>query len=135
MSKSDWLVWMVVFLGCLFVGIDWGLLFGVGLAVLIQLGCITFPTLHVLGRLPDTALLRSVPALCWALGCNKKCNSVVLCVAKRMSLILTVHADSTRSAGYMLCCISPCVFFTILEMYISMCTVMASASISYTVKR
>ena len=45
-SKQDWLVWMVVFLGCLFVGIDWGLAFGVGLAVLVQLGHTTFPRLE-----------------------------------------------------------------------------------------
>ncbi|KAL3141752.1 hypothetical protein ABBQ32_004432 [Trebouxia sp. C0010 RCD-2024] len=57
-SKQDWLVWMVVFLGCLFVGIDWGLAFGVGLAVLVQLGHITFPRLQVLGRIPGTASFR-----------------------------------------------------------------------------
>ena len=60
-SKQDWLVWMVVFVGCLFVGIDWGLLFGVGLSIVIQLGFIVFPSLHVLGRLPGTATYRSVP--------------------------------------------------------------------------
>lgn len=59
-SKPDWLVWMVVFLGCLFVGIDWGLAFGVGLAVLIQLGHITFPRPQVLGRIPETTTFRSV---------------------------------------------------------------------------
>ena len=49
---------MVVFLGCLFVGIDWGLVFGVGLSVLIQLGHITFPEIQVLGRIPGTAVFR-----------------------------------------------------------------------------
>ena len=57
-SKPEWMVWMVVFLGCLFVGIDWGLAFGVGLAVLVQLGHITFPRLQVLGRIPGTNILR-----------------------------------------------------------------------------
>ncbi len=57
-SKPDWLVWMVVFLGCLFVGIDWGLAFGVGLSILIQLGHITFPEIQVLGRIPGTAVFR-----------------------------------------------------------------------------
>lgn len=57
-SKQDWLVWMVVFLGCLFVGIDWGLAFGVGLAVLVQLGHITFPRLQLLGRIPGTTTFR-----------------------------------------------------------------------------
>lgn len=58
-SKPDWLVWMVVFLGCLFVGIDWGLLFGVGLSIIIQLGYISFPQLQVLSHLPGSAVLRS----------------------------------------------------------------------------
>lgn len=57
-SRPDWLVWMVVFLGCLFVGIDWGLAFGVGLSILIQLGHITFPEIQVLGRIPGTARFR-----------------------------------------------------------------------------
>lgn len=58
-STPDWLVWMVVFLGCLFVGIDWGLLFGVGLSIVIQLGHLTFPTLQVLGQLPGDPVYRS----------------------------------------------------------------------------
>ena len=49
---------MAVFLGCLFVGIDWGLAFGVGLAVVVQLGHITFPRLQVLGRIPGTTTYR-----------------------------------------------------------------------------
>ena len=59
-SKQDWLVWMVVLLGCLFVGIEWGLLFGVTLSVLTQLGYIVFPSLHVLGRLPSSTTHRSI---------------------------------------------------------------------------
>ena len=49
---------MVVFLGCLFVGIDWGLAFGVGLAVVVQLGHITFPRLQLLGCISGTTTLR-----------------------------------------------------------------------------
>ena len=119
---------MVVFLGCLFVGIDWGLLFGVGLAVVIQLGYITFPTLHVLGRLPGTALLRSVPALCCALVCNN-----------RMQISGTVRSQMHDCAccKYEICRIHAVLHqrFTILEMYSVICFVMASASISYPVKR
>jgi len=59
-SKPDWLVWMVVFMGCLFVGIDWGLAFGVGLSILVQLGHITFPALQVLGHISSAAVHRSV---------------------------------------------------------------------------
>ncbi|DBA76202.1 TPA: hypothetical protein ACH3X1_009930 [Trebouxia sp. C0004] len=59
-SKPDWLVWMVVFLGCLFVGIDWGLAFGVGLSILIQLGYITFPEIQILGSIPGTAVFRNL---------------------------------------------------------------------------
>lgn len=66
-SKADWLVWMVVFFGCLFVGIDWGLAFGLGLSILIQLSHITFPTLQVLGRIPGTGMYRSVPK-------NRQCS-------------------------------------------------------------
>lgn len=57
-SKPEWLVWMAVFLGCLFVAIDWGLIFGVGMSVLVQLGHLTFPNLQVLGRVPGSALHR-----------------------------------------------------------------------------
>ncbi|KAL0048646.1 hypothetical protein WJX82_007650 [Trebouxia sp. C0006] len=56
-SKPDWLVWMVVFLGCLFVGIDWGLAFGVGLNVE------QYP--HA-GATKGVLILRVVGPLCFA---------------------------------------------------------------------
>lgn len=90
-SKQDWLVWMVVFLGCLFVGIDWGLAFGVGLAVLVQLGHITFPRLQLLGRIPGTTSFRQGSVCC----INLCMHVSMLTLASRLRALLVNHTSQS----------------------------------------
>ena len=57
-SKRDFLVWMVSFLGTLVLGVEIGLATSIGLALLIVVTETAFPSISVLGRLPDTEVYR-----------------------------------------------------------------------------
>jgi sulfate transporter 4 len=59
-DKLDSCVWVVTFLGVLFLGAEIGLLCGVILSFLMFLARSAFPRTHIFGRLPGTDAYRSV---------------------------------------------------------------------------
>jgi sulfate transporter 4 len=58
--KFDWLVWMVSFLGTMFLGVEVGLMIAVGLSLLLVLYESAYPHTAVLGRLPGATVYRNI---------------------------------------------------------------------------
>lgn len=58
-SKRDWLIWVFTFVFTLFLGVEIGILVGVGLSVLLVLYRTAFPRIAMLGRLPGTNIYRN----------------------------------------------------------------------------
>ena len=58
--KFDFAVWMVAFLGTIFLGVEYGLMISVTVSLLIVLYESVYPHTVVLGRLPGTSLYRNI---------------------------------------------------------------------------
>jgi len=58
--RFDFSVWVVAFLGTIFLGVEYGLAIAVGVSILLVLYESAYPKIAVLGRLPGTALYRNV---------------------------------------------------------------------------
>jgi sulfate transporter 4 len=59
-KKNDFLLWVVAFLGTLFLGVELGIGIAVGLSLLIVIYESARPQIHVLWRIPGTSIYRSV---------------------------------------------------------------------------
>jgi len=59
-SKLDWVVWMFTLLFTLFLGVEIGLLVGVGVSLVLVLYKTAFPRIASLGRLPGTSIYRNI---------------------------------------------------------------------------
>jgi sulfate transporter 4 len=59
-SKPDWLIWVCTFVCTLFLGVEIGILVGVGLSLVLVIYKTAFPRIAVLGRLPGTSIYRNV---------------------------------------------------------------------------
>mmetsp|Transcript_28564 Transcript_28564/g.47552 ORF Transcript_28564/g.47552 Transcript_28564/m.47552 type:complete len:94 (+) Transcript_28564:2-283(+) len=58
--KFDFSVWIVAFLGTLFLGVEFGLAIAVAVSVIIVVYESVYPHTAVLGRLPGTSLYRNI---------------------------------------------------------------------------
>lgn len=59
-SKLDWLVWVCTFLFTLFLGVEVGILVGVGVSLVLVIYKTAFPRITSLGKLPNTSIYRNV---------------------------------------------------------------------------
>ena len=59
-DKFDFLIWMISFLGMLFLGVEIGLLIAVGVSLLLVIYESANPRTAILGRLPGTKVYRNV---------------------------------------------------------------------------
>jgi sulfate transporter 4 len=59
-SKLDWLVWVFTFLFTLFLGVEVGILVGVGVSLVLVIYKTAFPRITSLGKLPNTSIYRNV---------------------------------------------------------------------------
>lgn len=59
-SKLDWLIWVCTFLFTLFLGVEIGILVGVGVSLVLVIYKTAFPRIAVLGQLPGTDIYRNV---------------------------------------------------------------------------
>lgn len=60
-NKLDWVVWMTSFLGTVFLGVEIGLSLAIGLALALVIYESAFPSVPILGRLPDSTIYRCHP--------------------------------------------------------------------------
>jgi sulfate transporter 4 len=59
-SKLDWLVWVFTFCFTLFLGVEIGILVGVGVSLVLVIYKTAFPRITSLGKLPDTNIYRNI---------------------------------------------------------------------------
>ena len=59
-SKLDWLVWMFTFCFTLFLGVEIGILVGVGVSLVLIIYKTAFPRITTLGKLPETSIYRNI---------------------------------------------------------------------------
>eukprot|EP00890_Picochlorum_soloecismus_P004167 jgi/Picsp_1/4751/NSC_02119-R1_sulfate transporter len=59
-SKLDWLVWVFTFCFTLFLGVEVGILVGVGVSLVLVIYKTSFPRITSLGQLPGTSIYRNV---------------------------------------------------------------------------
>ena len=59
-SKLDWLVWVCTFCFTLFLGVEVGILVGVGVSLVLVIYKTSFPRITSLGQLPGTSIYRNV---------------------------------------------------------------------------
>lgn len=59
-SKLDWLVWVFTFLFTLFLGVEVGILVGVGVSLVLVIYKTAFPRITSLGKLPETNIYRNI---------------------------------------------------------------------------
>ncbi len=59
-SKLDWLVWVCTFLFTLFLGVEVGILVGVGVSLVLVIYKTAFPRITSLGKLPETDIYRNI---------------------------------------------------------------------------
>lgn len=59
-SKLDWLIWMFTFCFTLFLGVEIGILVGVGVSLILVIYKTAFPRITSLGKLPQTNIYRNI---------------------------------------------------------------------------
>lgn len=59
-SKMDWLVWVCTFMFTLFLGVEVGILVGVGVSLVLVIYKTSFPRITLLGQLPGTTIYRNI---------------------------------------------------------------------------
>ena len=59
-SKLDWIVWVFTFLFTLFLGVEVGILVGVGVSLVLVIYKTAFPRITSLGQLPGTTIYRNI---------------------------------------------------------------------------
>ena len=59
-AKLDWLIWMFTFCFTLFLGVEIGILVGVGVSLVLVIYKTAFPRITSLGKLPQTNIYRNI---------------------------------------------------------------------------